>query len=348
MDPLDLIDEYGTDAVRFTLTAMAAMGRDLKLSNSRIAGYRNFGTKMWNAARFAEMNDCRPVSEFDPTTVKETLNQWIVGETARFKVTFDKALSSYRFNDAASIAYTHVWGKFCDWYVEFSKPLLNLEGSAVRKETQETMAWALDQCLIVLHPLMPFITEELWGAIEDRDKMLIVSDWPEYTEQGLVNTSADNEMEWIISLIEQIRSVKSELGVPAGAKIPLVIIKLDEKFKKVIEKNRILIERLARLSSISSSEQHLRGIVTLTLEGGEFALPISDLIDLPSEKARLFKTIEKTEKEVTMLTAKLANEKFIIKAPETVINEVKIRLEELIKEQKKLSGALYRLKAVES
>ena len=348
MDPLDLIDEYGTDAVRFTLTAMAAMGRDLKLSNSRIAGYRNFGTKMWNAARFAEMNDCRPVSEFDPTTVKETLNQWIVGETARFKVTFDKALSSYRFNDAASIAYTHVWGKFCDWYVEFSKPLLNLEGSAVRKETQETMAWALDQCLIVLHPLMPFITEELWGAIEDRDKMLIVSDWPEYTEQGLVNTSADNEMEWIISLIEQIRSVKSELGVPAGAKIPLVIIKLEEKFKKVIEKNRILIERLARLSSISFNEEHLRGIVTLTLEGGEFALPISDLIDLPSEKARLFKTIEKTEKEVTMLTAKLANEKFIIKAPETVINEVKIRLDELIKEQKKLSGALDRLKAVES
>ena len=210
------------------------------------------------------------------------------------------------------------------------------------------MAWALDQCLIVLHPLMPFITEELWGAIEDRDKMLIVSDWPEYTEQGLVNTSADNEMEWIISLIEQIRSVKSELGVPAGAKIPLVIIKLEEKFKIVIEKNRILIERLARLSSISSSEQHLRGIVTLTLEGGEFALPISDLIDLPSEKARLFKTIEKTEKEVTMLTAKLANEKFIIKAPETVINEVKIRLEELSKEQKKLSGALDRLKAVES
>ena len=155
-------------------------------------------------------------------------------------------------------------------------------------------------------------------------------------------------MEWIISLIEQIRSVKSELGVPAGAKIPLVIIKLEEKFKKVIEKNRILIERLARLSSISFNEEHLRGIVTLTLEGGEFALPISDLIDLPSEKARLFKTIEKTEKEVTMLTAKLANEKFIIKAPETVINEVKMRLDELIKEQKKLSGALDRLKAVES
>ena len=346
MDPLDLIDEYGTDAVRFTLTAMAAMGRDLKLSNSRIAGYRNFGTKLWNAARFAEMNNCRPVSTFDPTTVKETLNQWIVGETARFKVTFDKALSSYRFNDAAAVAYTHVWGKFCDWYVEFSKPLLSLEGSAVQKETQETMAWALDQCLIVLHPLMPFITENLWSSIANRDKMLIVSDWPEYTERGLVTISADNEIEWIINLVEQIRSVKSELRVPAGAKVPLVIIKIEDKFQKVIEQNRILIERLARLSSISSSEQSLTGIVTITIEGGEFALPISDLIDLPSEKARLFKTIEKAEKEVSMLSLKLSNEKFINQAPETVISEVKARLEELTKEQIKLSDALGRLREV--
>ena len=176
--------------------------------------------------------------------------------------------------------------------------------------------------------------------------MLIVSDWPDYTEQELVTTSADNEIEWIISLIEQIRSVKSELRVPAGAKLPLVIIKLEGKFQAVIEKNRILIERLARLSSISSGEQHLTGIVTITIEGGEFALPISDLIDLPSEKARLFKTIEKTEKEVFMLSAKLANEKFIGNAPETVINEVKIRLVELNKEKIKLSGALGRLKEV--
>ena len=348
MDPLGLIDQYGADAVRFTLTAMAAMGRDLKLSNSRIAGYRNFGTKLWNAARFAEMNACKPVEGFDPTSVKLTLNQWIIGETARFKESFDKALLAYRFNDAAQVAYTHIWGKFCDWYVEFAKPVLGLQETKERKETQQTMGWALDQCLIILHPIMPFITEELWGSICSRKEMLISSNWPQYDLQNFQNTSADNEIEWVISLIEQIRSIRSELRVPAGSKIPLAQIKLDEKFQDVIIKNQILIERLARLSTIFKSDKLQDGNVTVTVEGGEFSLQISNFIDLPAERNRLVKAVKKNSDEINMLKNKLSNEKFINNAPGDVINEARIRLVELKTDLTKLSTALSRLKSKSS
>ena len=348
MDPLDLIDEYGADAVRFTLTAMAAMGRDLKLSNSRIAGYRNFGTKLWNAARFAEMNNCEVSDNFDPSCVKETLNQWIIGETARFKETFDKALSTYRFNDAAQVAYAHVWGKFCDWYVELAKPILSEEQSSARTETQKTMGWALDQCLIILHPIMPFITEELWGSIRPREKMLVTSDWPSYLVSDLQKSKADEEIEWIISLIEKIRSVRSELRVPAGAKVPLLKVKLASQLEEVINRNTILITRLARLSSISLNHQSSAGMVTITVEGGEFGLQIADLIDLPEERSRLQKTLKKNNAEVFTLKQKLSNTKFISKAPELVINEAKMRLAVLDEESIKLSGALQRLKEVSS
>ena len=170
LDPIELIDEFGADAVRFTLAAMAAMGRDLKLSRDRIAGYRNFGTKLWNAARFAEMNDCRPDPGFDPRAVTLTANRWIVGETGRLRETLDAALAAYRFNDAANALHAHVWGKVCDWYVELAKPLF--EDAAAAAETRATMAWVLDQCLVLMHPFMPFITEALWGQIAERAKLL--------------------------------------------------------------------------------------------------------------------------------------------------------------------------------
>ena len=206
LDPIELIDRYGADAVRFTLTAMAAMGRDLKLSEERIAGYRNFGTKLWNAARFAEMNDCRPDPAFDPTGVTLTANKWIVGETGRLREAFDAALAAYRFNDAANALYAHVWGKVCDWYVELAKPLFDGEGAA---ETRATMAWVLDQCLILMHPVMPFITEVLWGEIADRAKLLCHADWPAYGEELIGTPAADAEMSWVVGLIEDIRSVRA-------------------------------------------------------------------------------------------------------------------------------------------
>ena len=222
LDPIELIDRYGADAVRFTLTAMAAMGRDLKLSEERIAGYRNFGTKLWNAARFAEMNDCRPDPAFDPRSVTLTANKWIVGETGRLRETLDAALAAYRFNDAANALYAHVWGKVCDWYVELAKPLFDGDGAA---ETRATMAWVLDQCLILMHPVMPFITEALWGQIATRPKLLCHTDWPTYGPE-LIDPAADAEMTWIIGLIEDIRSVRAQLHVPAGARVPLVELAL--------------------------------------------------------------------------------------------------------------------------
>ena len=250
---------------------------------------------------------------------------------------------AYRFNDAAQVAYAHVWGKFCDWYVEFSKPLLDLLGSKACRETQQTMAWALDQCLIILHPIMPFITEELWDSICYRREMLITHNWPEYIANDLQNVIADNEIEWVISIIEQIRSVRSELRVPAGSKVPLIQIKLDEEFHEVIERNKILIERLARLSSISETDQQLDGIVTITVDGGEFALHIADLIDIPAERASLLKTISKNNDEVNMLKNKLSNEKFLKNAPPIVINEAKVRVEDLDQDLIKLSSAINRL-----
>ena len=212
LDPLELIDDYGADAVRFTLTAMAAMGRDLKLSPQRIAGYRNFGTKLWNAARFAEMNEAVGSTGAIPQP-KQTVNRWILGETAKTKALVDTALSQYRFNDAANTLYAFVWGTVCDWYVEFSKPLL-LDGTGeVKRETQDTMAWVIDQCLILLHPIMPFITEELWGTLAKREGMLIHADWPTYGDE-LIDAEADAEMNWVIALIDSVRSAARKCTCP--------------------------------------------------------------------------------------------------------------------------------------
>jgi len=212
--------------VRFTLTAMAAMGRDLKLSKERIAGYRNFTTKLWNAARFAEMNEATGSDGALPTPTA-TVNKWIIGETAKARVTVDEALENFRFNDAANTLYAFVWGTFCDWYVEFSKPLLMDGDDETRAETQATMAWVIDQCLILLHPIMPFVTEELWGTLGARPKMLVHADWPSYGADS-VDPAADREMNWVISLIEQIRSARAQMHVPAGLHVPLLASELNE------------------------------------------------------------------------------------------------------------------------
>ena len=226
LDPLELIDEYGADAVRFTLTSMAAMGRDLKLSTARIAGYRNFGTKLWNAHRFAEMNDVftgTPAKMPKPTA---TLNKWIIGETARIREETDAALENYRFNDAANGLYAFVWGKVCDWYVELSKPLLQ-DDAPEATETRQTLGWVLEQCLILLHPIMPFITEELWQTTAKRTKMLVHADWPTYTTADLLDSEADRELNWVIGLIENIRSARQQMHVPAGLKVPMLVTELD-------------------------------------------------------------------------------------------------------------------------
>ncbi|ARE39307.1 Valyl-tRNA synthetase [Rhodovulum sp. P5] len=344
LDPLELIDEFGADAVRFTLTAMAAMGRDLKLSTQRIAGYRNFGTKIWNAARFAEMNGVfegyKPDGSIPQPT--ETVNKWIIGETARVRQTVDEALTAYRFNDAANALYGFVWGKVCDWYVEFSKPLL-MDGTPDQQaETRATMAWVLDQCLILLHPIMPYITEELWGTLGERQKMLVHADWPTYGAD-LIDTAADREMNWVIALIEDVRSARAQMGVPAGAQIPMLHTELDDAGRAAWNRNEALIRKLARIESLSATDAFPKGCITVAAEGGNFGLPLADIIDVSAEKARLEKTRAKLQKELGGLEGRLKNPKFVASAPEEVVEETKELAEAKRNEAGKLSAALSRL-----
>ncbi len=347
LDPLELIDAYGADAVRFTLTAMAAMGRDLKLSTQRIAGYRNFGTKLWNAARFAEMNEVYatldPAGKSQlPAQLQQTLNKWIVGETAKVREAVDAALSAYRFNDAANLLYAFVWGKVCDWYVEFSKPLLSGEDEAARGETQATMAWVMDQCLILLHPIMPFITEELWGSLTKRETALIHTDWPSYSST-LIDTAADKEMNWVIGLIEEIRSVRAQMHVPAGAKVNLLFSALDAAGQDAWERNQALIMRLARIETLSAVDTFPKGCANISVSGGDFGLPLADLIDIGAETARLNAALGKLTKELGGLKGRLNNPKFVQSAPPEVVEETHETLALREEEEAQLKAALTRL-----
>ncbi len=344
LDPIDLIDEYGADAVRFTLTAMAAMGRDLKLSKDRVAGYRNFTTKLWNAARFAEMNGVWEghATRGAPPEARETVNRWIIGETARIREEVDAALDAYRFNDAANGLYAFVWGKVCDWYIEFAKPLLDGEAAG---ETRAVMAWVLDQCLILLHPFMPFVTEELWGQTGRRAGMLVHADWPEYGTAALLDADADREMNWVIGVIEEIRSARTQLRVPAGERLSVLAVELDGAAEAAWARNAALIERLARVGAIERAERAPQGALTVAVEGASLALPLEGVIDIAAERARLEKSHAKLEKELAALRARLDNPKFRDSAPEDVVEESRERLEQGTAEAARLEAAIERLAA---
>ncbi|MDU9004024.1 valine--tRNA ligase [Sedimentitalea todarodis] len=341
VDPLEVIDEYGADALRFSSAAMAALGGVLKLDMERIKGYRNFGTKLWNAMRFAEMNGVfeGTVEGLPPT--EQALNKWIVGETAKVRIEVDEALENYRFNDAASALYAFVWGKVCDWYVEFSKPLLQDDNPA-REETRATMKWVLDQCLILLHPIMPFITEELWATSGDRARMLMIADWPTYGSE-LVDSDADHEMNWVISLIESVRSARAQMHVPAGLYVPMLVTTIDERGRAAWERNETLIKRLARIEDLSETETLPKGTVTIPAEGASFGLPLEGIIDIAEEKARLEKTLGKLAKELAGLRGRLNNPNFARSAPEEVVEETRANLAAREEEEGKIKEALARL-----
>ncbi len=342
IDPLEIVDEFGADALRFTNASMAAIGGVLKLSVDKIKGYRNFGTKLWNAARFAEMNECKPVEGFDPAGVTQTVNQWIVGEIARARVAHDEALAAYRFNDAANGLYATTWGKVCDWYLEFAKPLFASGDEAVIAETRATMAWVIDQCLILLHPVMPFITEELWSEIAPRHGLLAHEDWPSYGAE-LINADADREMNWVISLIDEIRSVRAQMHVPAGLKVPLLQAELDAKGQGAWDRNEAMILRIARVEGVTAVDSLPKGTATIAAEGGVFGLPLADLIDVDEEKARLEKVLGKLAKELGGLRGRLNNPKFAESAPAEVVEETKANLAAREEEEGKIKAALARL-----
>ncbi|MCL3882315.1 valine--tRNA ligase [Marivita sp. GX14005] len=344
IDPLEIIDEYGADALRFTNAAMASLGGVLKLDMQRIAGYRNFGTKLWNAARFAEMNGAFSASPQDGIPdAKATVNTWIIGETARVRAEVDAALAAYRFDDAAAALYRFVWGKVCDWYVEFAKPLL-AEDAPERDETRAVMGWVIDQCLILLHPFMPFITEEIWGLSRNRrDTLLVLADWPDYGDD-LIAPGADREMNWVIALIESIRSARQQVHVPVGLYLPLMVREMSDDARGAWERNETLIKRLARVESLEEVTSFPKGCATVPAEGAVFGLPLAGIIDVGAEKARLDKAIQKLDKEIGGMKGRLGNPNFVQSAPPEVVEETRGNLDAREAEQAKLKEAMARLK----
>jgi valyl-tRNA synthetase len=349
LDPLDLIDQYSADSLRFTLTAMAAQGRDIKLSTGRIEGYRNFITKIWNAARYAEMNECRPDPSFDPSSCKVTVNQWIVGAAAEAETKISSALDDYRFNDAANAIYQFAWHSYCDWYLEFTKPILAGDDAAAIAETRAATAWALEQILLLLHPISPFVTEELWEKLapaEGRAGPLITATWPAIPQDPAMKDAGD-EMGWIIRLISEIRAVRSEMNVPVAAKIPLLVQGESDITKSRLDRHRDLVQRLARIDTIASVESQLpKGAVQIVLDEATFFLPVGDVIDITQEKDRLEREIGKIRNEIATVQKKLGNEKFTSRAPVEVVQENRDRLADFELSEGKLIEALARLSAL--
>ena len=340
VDPIDIIDEYGADALRFTNASMASIGGVLKLDTQRIAGYRNFGTKLWNAARFASLNEAN--FGLSVPAAKETVNRWIVGETVKTLNEVNIAFDQFRFNDAAQALYSFVWGTVCDWYVELSKPLLNSYDFTIKNETRQTMGWVIDHCLILLHPIMPFITEELWETLSKRNEMLVHCDWPEY-DSALIDHAADLEMNWVVNLIESIRSARAQLRVPAGLKIPMIFLEMDSEAKQAWENNSEMIQKLARITELTSADEIPKGSIAISAKGASFALPLEGIIDVEEEKKRLSKSLDKLQKEISALKGRLQNSKFIESAPEEVILETQENLVLREEEEAKLSSAASQL-----
>ena len=333
LDPLDLTAKYGADALRFTLVAMAAQGRDLKLSENRIESYRNFATKLWNASRFLEMNDC--VTQSLPDTVNEPVNQWILSEFNSATQQTALAIESYKFNEAADTLYHFVWNQYCDWYVEFIKPVL-----ADSEETRLVAAYVLHQTLHLLSPFMPFITEELNAKLFGRDKMLMVADWP----AAAAGASADTGISIIINIISEIRTMRSEMNVPLSAKPVLVIRGVSDEQRGIVDAMTLPLLRLARLGGVSYHEGDFeKGTARTSLQGMDMGLPLTGILDFDAERARLKKEIAACEAEAGKIRGKLNNPNFVERAPEAVVAENNRRLEE---EQSRLDGlkaALVRL-----
>ncbi len=339
------IPGYGTDALRMTLAAMAAQGRDIKLSLKAVEGYRNFSTKIWNAFRFSQMNGCALVPDFDPKSAKLTLNRWIISEASKAAEAARIGIEGYRFNEAAGAVYSFVWNVFCDWYLELVKPVLTGEDEAAKAEVRATASWTLDQIVHMLHPFMPFVTEELFQALSktantDRG-LLIARPWPKL--EGLSDAAAEAEVSWVMRLVSSIRSARQDVNVPAGAKVPLTLVGASDATKARLATYQPLLERLARLESVALADEAPKGAIRVVIDEATAALSVSTLIDLSAETARLKKEVAKLEAEIASLEKRLANPQFIEKAPPEVIEELNERMATNISTKEKLSDALKQL-----
>ncbi len=313
----DGFEPYGADALRFTLASQAGQGRNIRLSVERIAGYRNFGTKLWSAASFGQMNGCAPVAGFDPSTATLPVNKWIISETAKTAMEISRCIDTYRFNDAADAAYKFTWDTFCAWYLELSKPLLSGEDGTEKDETRATFAWVLDQILKLLHPFMPFITEDLWAKVaEGRDSNLITAEWPTYGDK-LVDADAVAELEWLQTLITNIRSVRADMNIPPSKKAPLLLCAdtLDPRLDTYAPQ----LSPMARVEHVELASAVPDNALQTVVDGVQYAIPLAGLIDMDAERKRLAKEIEKAQKEIEQIDRKLGNEAFVAKAPEKVV-----------------------------
>jgi valyl-tRNA synthetase len=348
IDPLEVIDEFGADALRLTMAMLAAQGRGIKMSKKRVEGYRNFGTKLWNASRFAEMNGCVPKDGFDPQKANAPVNRWIAAETQRLAAAVTAGIDAYKFNESANALYQFVWHVFCDWYLELIKPVLTGGDEALKAETQGMTAWVLDQILILLHPFMPFITEELWQQLAEaggvkRAQMLVLTPWPELPD--LSDDEAEAEMSWVLKANSEIRSALAEFELPAGTKVEAHVIPSGAKAKARMDAWKGPIASLAGLKGIKIAKSVPKGSVQILLDGAVAALPLAGVVDLAAEAGRIQKRIAATQDEIEKLDAKLANEQFVSRAPVEVVEENRERRAGMLALTGRLADMLKRIEA---
>lgn len=348
IDPLGIIDELGADPLRFTMAILSGT-RDIKLSKQRIEGYRNFGTKLWNAARFSQMNEARRVEGFDPATVEQTINRWIRGELTKAERAVSEAIEGGRFDDAAGALYRFIWNVFCDWYLELAKPVFNGSDEAAKAETRAMTAWTLDQILKLLHPVMPYITEELWAELGKegpaRETLLIGAQWPDLPDR-FVDAAAEAEIGWLVDLVTEIRGLRGEMNVPPSAKPPLTFVTPDGATEARIARHRDLILTLARVSDIATAEAAPEGAVTFVSGGATAALSLAGIIDLAAEKTRLEKEIAAFDSDIGHVNKKLGNPNFVARAAPEVVDEQREKLAAAEAGKAKLQAALARLSEI--
>ncbi len=348
IDPLDLIGKYGTDALRFTLCALAAQGRDVKLATARVEGYRNFVTKLWNACRYAQMNGAAPVAGYDPAKVTLTVDKWLVGELAKCAKAVTAAIDAYRFNEAAEALYRFVWGNFCDWYLEFTKPLLQQGTEAEKAEVRATTSYVIGQVLKLLHPIAPYVTEELWETLgyKQGETQLMSETWPEYGT-GLGDAASEAEMNWVVDAITGIRALRAEMNVPQGAKPSLLYRDADDTAKARLARHEGLIKTLARVESIAAETGGpTKGSAPVALTGATLVLPLAGLIDAGAERKRLDKEIGKLDGEIVKADKKLSNADFVAKADPEAVADQRERLAEAKAARTRFAVALERLKDI--
>jgi valyl-tRNA synthetase len=334
VDPLGLIDRYGADALRFTLAAMESQGRDIKLDEKRIEGYRNFATKLWNAARFCQANGIGASAGREPPQAQLPVNRWIIGETVKTVQALDLAMAEFRFDESANLIYHFTWASFCDWYLELIK-------GQIDEETKAVAGWVLDQILVMLHPFMPFITEELWHALGDRPYELILAKWPMPDARAL-DPEAGPEIDWLIRLVSGIRGARAELNVPPGAKLPLHVRDCGDRSRERLQRNEAALRRLARIDAVSFEEAS-GGAAQVVVDEATYILPLEGVIDVEAERARLGKSLQAAEKERDSLAQRLGNASFVERAKPEAVEKAKADHAEKASDADKYRAALARL-----